>query len=195
MPEITIVVTGTIGSGKSTVCNFFQEFGAEYISSDDIAKRFIKEDRRVKKLLEYFFPDYGTKEFINNIFSDVNKRFTLNSIVHPFVLGYLRGYKENSSKILVIEIPLYVEVKSWDIGDITIVTYAPKDVLLKRISEKWTLSLEEAEKRLNSQLSQEIKLMFAHYKIDTSISLEYTRTQVEKIWKALNNPRTISNTK
>lgn len=195
MSEVTIVVTGTIGSGKSTVCRFFQEFGAEYISSDDIAKRFIREDIRVKRLIEYFFPDYGYKEFTSRIFSDINRRLTLNSIVHPFVLGYLREYREKASNILVIEIPLYIEVRGWDIGDVTIVTYAPRDILLKRIIEKWDLKLKEAEERLNSQLAQEIKLMFAHYKIDTSISLDYTRSQVEKIWKDLNNLRIISKTK
>lgn len=192
---ITIVVTGTIGSGKTTVCNFFQELGAEYISSDNVAKRFIREDQRVKKLIEYFFPNYGSKEFIKEVFSNSNKRLTLNSVTHPFVLGYLREYKKTCRAPLVIEIPLYVEVRSWDIGDIIVVTYARKEVLLKRIMEKWSISLEEAERRLNSQLPQETKLLFAHYKIDTSISTDFTRIQAEKIWKNLSNLRTPSKTK
>jgi len=197
MSEIAIVVTGTIGSGKSTVCGFFQELGAEYISSDDIAKRLIREDERLKRLTGYFFPDYGSRDFAKKIFSDTNKRLTLNSITHPFVLGYLRDYKKSSQKILVIEIPLYIEVRSWDIGDITVVTYAPENILLKRIMEKWNIDLEEAEKRLNSQLPQEIKLLFADYKIDTSISFDFTRAQVKEIWEEINlsSSRAISRTR
>ncbi|HOK30431.1 MAG TPA: dephospho-CoA kinase [bacterium] len=197
MSEITIVVTGTIGSGKSTVCGFFQELGAEYISSDDIAKRLIREDDRVKRLIGYFFSDYGSRDFVKKIFSDTSKRLTLNSITHPFVLGYLRDYKKSSKKFLVIEVPLYIEIRSWDIGDITVVTYAPEDVLLRRIMEKWNIDLEEAEERLNSQLPQEIKLLFGDYKIDTSISLDFTRAQVEKVWEEINlsSSRTISRTR
>ncbi|MGC8971123.1 MAG: dephospho-CoA kinase [bacterium] len=188
MSKISIVVTGTIGSGKSTVCSYLKEFGADYISSDEIAKSFINNDSRVKRLIGYFFPDYGTKEFVEGIFSDESKRYVLNSIVHPFVLGYLRGYKKANRGILVMEIPLYIEVRAWDIGDIIIVTYAPKDILLERIIKKWNISANEAEKRLTSQLAQEIKLLFANYRIDTSISFEHTKAQTKEIWKSLITP-------
>lgn len=185
MSKITIVVTGTIGSGKSTVCNYLKEFGADYISSDEVAKNSINNDDRVKKLVRHFFPDYGTKEFIERIFSDENKRHVLNSIVHPFVLGYLREYKRSNKGILVIEIPLYVEVRVWDIGDVVIATYAPKEVLLDRIVKKWNISTNEAEKRLASQLAQDVKLLFANYKIDTSISFEYTKEKTKEFWERL----------
>lgn len=63
--------------------------------------------------------------------------------------------------------------------------------------EKWNIDLEEAEERLNSQLPQEIKLLFGDYKIDTSISLDFTRAQVEKVWEKINlsSSRTISRTR
>ncbi len=184
MPKVTIVVTGVIGSGKSTVCNYFKEFGAEYISSDDLAKSIINSDPRVKKLIGYFLPDYGSKEFLREIFLDSNKRHILNSIVHPFVLGYLRGYR-SSNNVLVIEVPLYVEVRAWDIGDFVITTYASEEILLERITRKWHITIDEAKKRLSSQLNQEVKLRFANYKIDTSISIECTKEQTEKVWKDL----------
>lgn len=184
MSKVNIVVTGVIGSGKSTVCNYLKELGAEYISSDEIAKHIINNDSRVKKLIKYFLPDYGSKEFIREIFSDSDMRYVLNSIVHPFVLGYLREYV-TSSDFLVIEIPLYVEVRAWDIGDFVITTYASEETLLERIMRKWHISLEEAKRRLASQLDQEIKLRFANYKIDTSISLEYTKEQTKKVWEDL----------
>ncbi|MBC7320173.1 dephospho-CoA kinase [bacterium] len=184
MPKISIVVTGVIASGKSTVCNYLKEFGAEYISSDELAKYIINNDARVKRLIEYFFPDYGSKEFIKKIFLDSDKRHILNSIVHPFVLGYLREYN-SSSEVLVIEIPLYVEVRAWDIGDLVIATYASKEILLERIIKKWHTTLEEAKERLASQLGQEVKLRFANYRIDTSISFEYTKEQTRKVWEDL----------
>ncbi|MCX7796131.1 MAG: dephospho-CoA kinase [bacterium] len=184
MSEVSIIVTGAIGSGKSTVCNYLKEFGAEYISSDEIAKHIINTDDRVRRLLKYFLPDYGSKEFVREIFVDSNKRYVLNSIVHPFVLGYLRGYTSRSD-ILVIEIPLYVEVRAWDIGNIVVTTYASEEILLERIIRKWHITLEEAKKRLASQLDQEIKLRFANYKIDTSISFEYTKEQTKRVWKDL----------
>jgi len=185
--NLTIVVTGTIGSGKTTVCKIFERFGADYISSDDVAKDIIKNDQRVKRHIECFLPNYGSKKFVSEIFKNPHKRAVLNSIVHPFVLAYLREYKSKDNDIKVIEIPLFIETKAWDIGDKIVVTYAPLDVLIKRIKDKWNCQEEEAKIRLSSQLSQEIKLRFAHYKIDTSISLQYTKRQVETIWKALMN--------
>lgn len=183
--NLTIVVTGTIGSGKTTVCKFIKELGADYISSDEVAKDLIKNDPRVKRLIEYFLPHYGSKEFTLEIFKNPYKRAILNSIVHPFVLAYLREYKSRNDNNKVIEIPLFIETSAWDIADKIIVTYAPLEVLIKRIKERWNCPEEEAILRLSSQLSQEVKLKFAHYRIDTSISLEHTKRQVETIWKAL----------
>ncbi|MGB9682086.1 MAG: dephospho-CoA kinase [bacterium] len=185
MPKgLSIVVTGLIGSGKSTVCRFFNELGAEYISSDDIAKSLIKNNPQVKTLIDYFLPDYGSKEFVSEIFKNSNMRYTLNSIVHPFVLSYLRQCIRKSN-IKVIEIPLFIETRAWDLGDKVVVAYAPIEVIIKRIKEKWNCTREEARMRILSQLPQETKLRFAHYKIDTSVSFDYTQRQVETIWKTL----------
>lgn len=182
--NLNIVVTGTIGSGKSTVCEFFKELGADYISSDEIAKNLIKNEPQIKRLIGYLLPNYGSKEFTSEIFKNATKRYILNSIVHPFVLAYLREYKTDIT-IKVIEIPLFIEIRTWDLGDKIIVTYAPMEVLIKRIKEKWNCTTEEAEARISSQLPQETKLRFAHYKIDTSVSFDYTKKQVETIWKTL----------
>ena len=47
-------LTGGIASGKSTVSNYFREFGAEVLDADVVAKELSEKEENVAKIIEIF---------------------------------------------------------------------------------------------------------------------------------------------
>jgi dephospho-CoA kinase len=58
-----------------------------------------------------------------------------------------------------------------------------------------SLSLEEAEKRISAQMSQEEKKKFADYLIDTSEGFDDTRRQTEAVYAALRRDLNLEETR
>ena len=69
--------------------------------------------------------------------------------------------------------------------DKLIVVYCEPDVQLQRLVKRDQLSLEDAQRRISSQMPQEEKKSYADFLIDTSGSLESTRQQVEDVFRQL----------
>ena len=90
---LKIGITGGIGSGKSTVCNFFRNLGVPIFNSDIVAKDLVNDDPKVTdEIRKYFGSDMffsdGTmdrKRMAQLVFNDAKALERLNSIVHPEV--------------------------------------------------------------------------------------------------------------
>ena len=53
--KLKIAVTGGIGTGKTTVCEVFENEGFPVLKADDIAKEILSADKNVrKKIIERF---------------------------------------------------------------------------------------------------------------------------------------------
>jgi dephospho-CoA kinase len=90
--KIKVAVTGNIGSGKSSFCNFLSEKGYPVINADAVSKNILSEDGEIKKKV---IKEFGEESFVNNeinkkflaekVFSDPVKVLKINSILHPKV--------------------------------------------------------------------------------------------------------------
>ena len=69
--------------------------------------------------------------------------------------------------------------------DKLIVVHCRPEVQLERLMLRDKLSREEAQRRINSQMSQEEKQKFADYLIDTSDGFELTREQTVHVYEKL----------
>ena len=52
--KLKIAVTGNIGSGKSTFCNFFESKGYKVLRADDIAKDILKLPKVINPIYIHF---------------------------------------------------------------------------------------------------------------------------------------------
>lgn len=88
-----ILLTGGIGSGKTTVCNLFSELGVPIYYSDVQAKRIINSNQEVISSLKFEFgeniylPDGNIDriKLSEIVFKDAQSLEKSNSIVHPQV--------------------------------------------------------------------------------------------------------------
>ncbi|HEU65093.1 MAG TPA: dephospho-CoA kinase, partial [Chloroflexi bacterium] len=122
---IIIGLTGSVGTGKSTVANFFRELGAYIIDWDELAREVIRPHSKAwKEIVEYFGKDFLNEDLTINrqklsevVFSDKEKLEKLNQVVHPEVFKederITNEIKRLDPDALIIkDIPLLHEVVS-----------------------------------------------------------------------------------
>ncbi len=118
-----IIISGKIGSGKSTLCRLFQEKGYLIIYSDLIAKKLIEDSREIQdELIKCFDTDV-----VDNGVISLNKlrsilcmsrknKGIIDSIVHPIFFKELhRILQISSNNKIVVEIPLIETCKSIEV--------------------------------------------------------------------------------
>lgn len=90
---ILVGVTGPIASGKTTVCNIFQEMGAILIDADKMGHEVLREPSVKAKLIAYFGSEVIDKDGEINrgriaeiVFSNSDALRKLEQITHPILV-------------------------------------------------------------------------------------------------------------
>ena len=112
------IITGPIGSGKSSACRFMRKYDFQYINSDQLAKHIIKNDKDIKKKISKLLKlDYELSERIpwkrirNFISANTNNKKNYDAIVHGIFYKKLNRLISKSKNNFVIEIPLLETIK------------------------------------------------------------------------------------
>lgn len=171
-----IGITGGIGSGKTFVCQILEKLGYPVFYSDQVAKKLMNENidltLKIKKLLgEKSYPNgIMDKSFIaQKIFETPMLRDELNAIVHPEVyIAFENWYKTQTSKLVFNESALLFETGSYKRFDKTILITADISIKIERIKKRDQLDEIEIKRRMNSQLSDEIKYNLADFVIENN---------------------------
>lgn len=181
-----IVITGVIGSGKSTVVNLLRVYGFSIIDADEIAHRVLDEsiDEIKGEFGSEFIKDnkVDRKSLGSLVFSDSKAKKKLENILHPLIKEQIfaeASKLESSNYPYFIDLPLYFEKSPvYDEFQSVCVVYAPEQICLKRIIERNNLDFNEARLRLESQISIEKKREIATYIIDNSSDLKHLNLEV-----------------
>lgn len=194
---IIIGLTGSVGTGKSTVSNFFKELGAYIIDWDELSREVVKPHLEAwEKIVEYFGKDIlnddltlNRQKIADTVFPDKEEVAKLNQIVHPQVFKedarITNKIKSRDPDALIIkDIPLLTEVARPLFVDKIIVVAASEQNQIKRLEERG-MNREDARNRIKSQLPLEEKIKFADFVINNDGSIEETKRQVEEIYSLL----------
>jgi dephospho-CoA kinase len=122
------------------------------------------------------------------VFADESQRKLLNSIVHPLVIevqdDWIREHeKSDPDGIAIVDAALMIESGGYKRFDKIVVVWCEPAIQLKRLMLRDNLTLKEARKRIDAQLPQDEKKLFADYLIDTSNGLEDTRNRVNDLFR------------
>ncbi len=173
---LKIGITGGIGSGKTFVCHILEKLGYPVFYSDQEAKKLMNENHdliiKIKELLGYgaYLNGIINKSFIaRKIFESPTLRNELNAIVHPEVyLAFEKWSKSQPSNLVFNESALLFETESYKRFDKTILITADICLKIERIKKRDLLDEIEIKHRMNSQLSDEIKLKLADFVIENN---------------------------
>ncbi len=190
---LVIGLTGSIGTGKSTIANKFRELNIPVIDADVIAREVVEPDTETyRKIVETFGEEIlhddrtlNRKALGSIVFSDEHKRKQLNAIIHPAIrkemLRQRDDWIEKGKECIVLDIPLLYESKLTHFVDKVIVVYVDEDVQLQRIVERDQSSKEEAKRRIAAQIPVAEKAKKADAVIDNNGTKEDSYEQLKKI--------------
>jgi len=187
-------VTGSFGSGKTSVAGMFQSLGARIIDADRIAHELFRPKTKIyKKIIEAFGRGIlkGNKTIDRNklahiVFENKNLLKRLNRILHPEIIRIIeQRIRTSKSKIVVLDAPLLIEAGLRGLVDKLIVVKITRKKQIKRIQEKVGLSKNGILKRIKSQIPLQVKIRLADFVIDNSGTKGETKRQVEKIRRLL----------
>ena len=193
-------ITGTIGTGKSTVAGMFKDLGAFIIDHDQLARQVVEPGTKAwQEIVDYFGGDVLNKDQSINrtklagiVFNHPEKLHKLNSIVHPEIFNEdCRLVDERKAVdpggLIIKDVPLLLEVGpeiARLLVDKIIVVYASPEVQFKRLISRG-MKEEDARRRIDSQLPVKEKLKNADFVINNDGTLEETRLQVQRIYSTL----------
>jgi dephospho-CoA kinase len=195
---LRVGLTGSIGVGKSFVSGVLAELGCRVLDADETAREVVTPG---SPALRDVVAAFGTGMIRDDgsldrpklgavVFTDSDKRAELNSILHPYIIAKqderLRELEAiDPEGIAIVDAALMIESGGYTRFDKLIVVHCRPDVQLERVMARNNLSREEAKKRIGTQMSQEEKMKFADYLIDTSDGFEPARKRAEKVYEDL----------
>ncbi len=191
-----VALTGNSGSGKTTVAEYFKEFGAKIIDADELAREAINKKESLSEIRKHFGKEvFDNKEILNRrklasiIFKDKDKKKILENLLHPIIRKLfkkkLKSF-ENKNEIILYVVPLFFESK-YEYPNIekTILVYSDREDCLNRIIERDAISAIDAENRLNAQIPDYNKLTSVDYTIKNDSNLETLKTRTSKLYNLL----------
>ena len=195
---IIVGLTGGIGSGKSTILNYFRDYGYPCFESDEVGKKLLQVDLKETVLNlfgEELYDEKGIldrKALSKKVFSNSKLLEKLNDIVHPAVNETFEKFKKKYQNfpVVVKEAAILIESGSYKSCDIIVLVKAPLDVRIKRIVDRDSVNESEVIARMNNQWKDKKKEKYADYVIE-NISLVETQEKVKNLIKKLNNKENI----
>ena len=159
----TLVVTGGIGSGKTTVCSLLARKGIPVYDSDERTKALYDSDPSLVPALEKAFGQplrledgrLDRKALAALVFSDAAKRKTLEDIVHPRVYDDFTDWRErqdSSVPFVVFESAIFQQKPLFHpLADRLLLVEAPERLREERVSVRDGMARDEILRRARTQ--------------------------------------------
>lgn len=191
MPKI-IGLTGGIGSGKTTVANYFAALGVPVYIADEAAKKITNAPEILKQIKAIF----GLSVFDNNIlnrkklslivFNDAFKLKQLNAIIHPAVKKDFDLWiaKHADCKIIIKESAILFETGGHKLCDHVVLVIAPLATRIERVMSRDNLAYNEVMIRINNQWTDKQRIELSDFIINNDI-LENTLKETKLIFDKL----------
>lgn len=190
-----IGLTGTFGSGKSSVLRLFRKEGAVTISADQIVHSLLRRKTVKEAVKNIFGPAVLKKGQVNRpalakiVFTDKEKRRKLEKLLHPMVKEKILTDAQIFSrrkKTVVVEVPLLFESGFLEPFDYIVCVSAKPEVLRIRMQKKG-ITATEVENRSSSQWQISEKEKRSDAIIENSESRAKTEKQVSALLYKLEN--------
>lgn len=192
-----IGITGSMGSGKSTVSDLIEGMGYPVVRADDISRRMTSRGSvGLQKIVDHFGNnllnsngELDRKALADQVFGKADKLKELESILHPLiqqeVLRWRKSQDEAGAKFAFYDIPLLFENNLQKNFDVVICVVAPEEAIVERVIRRSGLSEDEIHKRLSHQVPVNEKIQKSDFVIDNSGTLNELRVKVQKLLTTL----------
>lgn len=162
MSKRKIAISGTIGSGKSTVLKYLREKGYGVFLCDEYNAYLLEKNNEGYLKIKEHFPEVfigdelDKKALSTIVFKDKTKKTLLENIMHPLIIAeMLRQRDEN--EVFFAEVPLLFEINLEHYFDISLLIVTKEDLAIERLSKRG-FDYQSAKMRIDNQMPVEIKM-------------------------------------
>lgn len=189
---LTIGLTGGIGSGKTTVANFFADFGITIIDTDIIARHVVQSGTlALESITEHFGNEIlnqdGTlnrNKLAGKIFNNPDEKTWLEKLLHPLIRQEVaKAKKKVTSPYCIVVIPLLVETLPNPDIDRILVVEAPQSLQISRVNHRDQRPESEISAIIQSQATPDERLAVADDVIVNDGSMEKLRDDISELHK------------
>lgn len=187
IPVPIIGLTGGIGTGKSTVADFFRKKGIPVIDADKNVKS-IYQMPETHNFIHHNFPEafhdgkIDFKKLRSIVFGNADAKKRLEDYIYAHMPNEFKSgfYQFNNPSFVVYDVPLLFEKNLHLLVDLSICVYAPKELQIERLMQRDQIERDLAEKILANQLDIEEKKKLADFIIINDGSLKDLEVQFEQ---------------
>lgn len=168
---LRIGLTGGLGSGKSTVANYFTELKVPVIDADKIGYVLTQPAQEAfKKIVEHFGKEILINQVLLNrsklrslVFQSSKERLWLENLLHPLITAKMQESLKNLKiPYSILVIPLLTEFwQSINFLDHILVIDAPESIRIQRVRVRDKLSQQQIKLIIHSQSRREERLSIA----------------------------------
>ena len=152
MDNKAIIITGPIGSGKSTVLAIIKNLGYNTVDLDQVSGT-ILTSKESKEFLAENFPmsivdnEVSRKEIANIVFNNKSKLQILENYLHPKIMNNLNEIINKNDDVTFVEVSAPKNIhKNFK----TMVIWSPEEQRIKRLQTRG-MELEDIINRIKSQ--------------------------------------------
>lgn len=188
-----IGITGSIGSGKTTLAKIVRDLGYAVYDVDAWVRRVYHNKSFLIELENKFNGSVkngvANKRYLRKIvFNDKKKLAELESLVYPFLDKMIKRQRLKKAKenyVVFLDIALLFE-KGWNkYCDFVILADVDYEIRKQRVMERDKVSSEDFEQIDNVQMSNEDKKELADVVIDTNNSLNKLKVKMIKLLRLI----------
>lgn len=171
MSKLIIGLTGGIGSGKTTITNYFLALGVEIIDADIIAREVVSVNSpALKAIAKHFGDDYIQADghlnralLRSRIFSNKADKLWLNKLLHPLIrVNIVTQTKEAKSPYCILVAPLLIENNLLELVDRVLIVDVSETTQITRTLLRDSSSAQEIKAIIASQTSRAARVEVAN---------------------------------
>ena len=156
MENKAIIITGPIGSGKSTALSIIKKLGFNTVDLDEISGTILTSDESKEFLIKNFPTSIVNNEISKKIiaeivFKDRLQLEKLENFLHPKIMKNLNQIINKNNDVTFIEVSVPKNIHK-DFK--TLVIWSPEDDRVERLKNR-NMSIDDIRNRINSQPNDE----------------------------------------
>lgn len=189
-----IGLTGGIASGKSTVLDWFKDKNVAYIDADVVARQIVEPGQPALGAIREAFGEkviqadgqLDRRALGDIVFHDDQERARLDAIVKQYLREAFdertKEWEAAGAKACIYDVPLLIEHGYYQAMDEVWLVYVKPEVQLGRLMARNSLSREDAQARIDSQMKLDDKRVYAQEIIDNSEDQESLYEHLSLLW-------------
>ncbi len=181
-----IAITGSMGSGKTSVTKLIQGWNYPVFSCDDaVAKMYHENHPLYPELCRLVSSKNDVKKKVRErFFIDLKFKEKIEEIIYTQLLMEMNDFfKKVDGKLCFVEVPLLYELGWEKYFDQSVLVVSDQEIAIKRLMENRDMTREEIEIRWLHQMKDSDKIKRADIVIDNSGSKDELMIEVEKLIK------------